>query len=66
VFKTFGLTLSARQRLRYTPIRFTFNQEITMNAKPALVRPRFASEFDPQVALWISSSNQPIGVIHSR
>lgn len=25
-----------------------------MNAKPALVRPRFASELDPQVALWIA------------
>lgn len=25
-----------------------------MNAKPALVRPRFASDFDPQVALWIA------------
>jgi transitional endoplasmic reticulum ATPase len=25
-----------------------------MNAKPALVRPRFASDLDPQVALWIA------------
>lgn len=25
-----------------------------MNAKPALVRPRFASDLDPQVALWIT------------
>lgn len=25
-----------------------------MNAKPALVRPQFASEFDPQIALWIA------------
>ena len=25
-----------------------------MNAKPALVRPRFASDFDPQAALWIT------------
>ena len=25
-----------------------------MNAKPALVRPHFASDLDPQVALWIA------------
>ena len=25
-----------------------------MNAKPALVRPRFASDLDPQAALWIA------------
>ena len=25
-----------------------------MNAKPALVRPRFASDFDPLIALWVA------------